>query len=55
MPHCAWRKHPNSQQKDTKKLDVIFSTLLWTYLSSSSVMVPLGSASTLLPQNLSLG
>lgn len=26
-----------------------------TYLSSSSVMVPLGSASTLLPQNLSLG
>lgn len=44
----------NSQQKDDKK-DAIFYTLLRTYLSSSSVMVPLGSASTLLPQNLSLG
>lgn len=29
--------------------------LFWTHLSSSSVMVPLGSASTALPQNLSLG
>ncbi len=56
-------KTDNREETRSKKKELIWDLttctvsqpLFWTHLSSSSVIVPLGSASTLLPQNLSLG